>query len=126
MELSTTALGCEWIFVHEAQGEENICGIQGEQCCSFLGATGPCLSITSSCLCHRRSVVHRREPQPTLLMQGQTHRHDPQVALKQMLPHTHIHKNLLPVTALRKLRSDQIHMTDYTVFSLNQSTCLWV
>ena len=74
-----------------------------------------CLSITSSCLCHRRRVVHGREPQPTLLTQGQTHKHGPQVALKQMLPpphtdtppllllHPNSHTNLLPMTARRKV-----------------------
>ncbi len=80
----------EWIFVHQARAKKSVCVSEckcdsGEYCCSFLDATGLCL-ITSSCLCHRRRVVHGRELQPTLLTQGQTHRLGPGVALKQMLP----------------------------------------
>lgn len=108
------------------------CDSWGEQRCSFLDATGLCLSITSSCLCHRRRVVHGREPRPTLLTQGQTHRHiGPGLLWNRCYPpHTHWHPAPFPLPPkpphkiyclwqqLIGSGSDRIQMTDYTDFTL--------
>lgn len=79
VELSRSASACVSVFAHHAQSE-CLCDSRG-YCCSFLDASELWLSIASSCACHGRCFVHGKESQPTLLMQGQTCRHEPRVAL---------------------------------------------